>query len=52
MISTHFDFDRIAEWGETDQLHRCADEQAHFEQATATLRWHFDFGDFSSAADG
>ena len=35
MISAHFDFDRIAERRETDQLHRCADEQAHLEQATA-----------------
>ena len=51
VIAADFDFDRIAERGETDQLHGRTDQQAHFEQTTALIGAEFDFANGAGSAD-
>ena len=51
VVAADFDFDRIAERGETDQLHGRTDQQAHFEQTTALIGAEFDFANGASSAD-
>jgi hypothetical protein len=51
MVSPDFDFYRIAQRSEPDQLQGCADEQAHFQEATTMLGRQINFADRAAAAE-
>jgi len=50
MISPHFDFNRVAQGGETDEFDRGPDEEAHFEQTSAVFGRNLDGGNGGSSA--
>jgi len=45
IVTTHADFDRVAEGCKADQLDGSSDQETHFHQAWPAFRRKFDFGD-------
>ena len=50
VVAANFDFDRITQWREPHEFDAGADEQSHFEEARAMLRWNLDLGDDGDGA--
>ncbi len=51
IVTAHFDFDGVAERGKANELHGRADEQSHFEKASAVSRRNFDLSNDGGVAD-
>src|SRR5205823_4226887 len=52
VVAADFDFQGVAERGETDQFDGGPNEQTHLQQAGAVFGRDFDFGDGPKTADG